>query len=113
LITSKASRHRGCRITHDWSTHVNGYIRPQHDLLAYTGLAPALVAGVGIGELPPLVQPELLRDGRLVEVMPGWRLRTVDLSLVHLQNRYIPRPVRVFKEFAVQMAPTLFPKLPT
>jgi hypothetical protein len=32
---------------------------------------------------------------------------------VHLSNRYMPRPVRVFKEFAAQMAPTLFPKLPT
>ena len=40
-------------------------------------------------------------------------LRIFNLSLVHLGNRYIPRPVRVFKEFAAQMAPTLFPTLPT
>src|ERR1700710_1469417 len=33
----------------------------------YAGLAPALVAGVGIGELTPVVQPDLVRDGRLVE----------------------------------------------
>jgi len=77
----------------------------------YTGLAPALLAGVGIGELPPVVQPELVRDGRLVEVMPNWPFRTVNLSVVHVGNRYIPRAVRVFKEFAVQMAPTLFPTL--
>jgi hypothetical protein len=32
---------------------------------------------------------------------------------VHLGNRHIPRPVRVFKEFAAQMAPKLFPRLPT
>jgi len=25
----------------------------------YAGLAPALLAGTGIGDLPPLVQPEL------------------------------------------------------
>jgi hypothetical protein len=49
---------------------------------------------------PPLVQPELVRDGRLVEVMPKWRFRTSNLSVAHLGNRYIPRPVRVFKEFA-------------
>jgi DNA-binding transcriptional LysR family regulator len=36
----------------------------------YTGLAAALLAGAGIGDLPPVVQPELIRDGRLVEVMP-------------------------------------------
>jgi len=79
----------------------------------YSGLATALVAGVGIGDLPPIVQPELLRDGRLVEVMPNWRFRTFNLSLVHPGKRYTPRPVRVFKEFAAEMAPMLFPVLPT
>jgi hypothetical protein len=72
----------------------------------------ALLAGTGIGDLPPIVQPEALRDGRLVEVMPKWHSRLFNLSVVHLGNRYISRPVRVFKEFAVQMAPTLFPAVP-
>lgn len=79
----------------------------------FAGLTPALLAGEGIGELPPIVQPELVRDGRLVEVMPEWRFPTFDLSLVHLSNRLVPRPVRVFKEFAVQMAPKIFSDLPT
>jgi DNA-binding transcriptional LysR family regulator len=78
----------------------------------YAGLAAALLAGVGIGDLPPVVQPELIRDGRLVEVMPEWHFRTFDLSVVHLSNRHISRPVRLFKEFAVQVSPTLFPALP-
>ncbi len=79
----------------------------------FTGLTPALLAGGGIGELPPVVQPDLVRTGRLVEVMPDWHFRTFDLSLVHLGNRHIPKPCRLFKEFATQMAPTLFPALPT
>jgi len=79
----------------------------------FAGLAPALLAGGGIGELPPVVQPELVRKGRLVEVMPDWRFRTFDLSLVHLGNRHISKPCRLFKELATQMAPTLFPDLPT
>jgi DNA-binding transcriptional LysR family regulator len=78
----------------------------------YTGLAAALLAGVGIGDLPPVVQPELIRDGRLVEVMSEWHFRTLDLSVVHVSNRHIPRAVRLFKEFAVQVSPTLFPGLP-
>jgi hypothetical protein len=57
--------------------------------------------------------PELLREGRLVEGMRMWRFRTYDPSVVHLGNRHLSRPVRVFKEFASQMASTLFPKLPT
>jgi DNA-binding transcriptional LysR family regulator len=88
--------------------HANGNnketltFQPYLSMSDYTGLAPALLEGVGIGELPPVVQPELVRDGLLVEVMPNWRFRTLHLSVVHVGNRYIPRAVRVFKEFAVQ-----------
>ena len=99
--------------------HLNGKDRetvtfaPYLSMNDFAGLTPALLAGEGIGELPPVVQPQLVREGRLVEVMPNWRFPTHDLSLVHLGNRLVPRPVRVFKEFAVQMAPSLFPDLPT
>jgi DNA-binding transcriptional LysR family regulator len=78
----------------------------------YAGLASALEAGSGIGELPPIIAPELLRDGRLVEVMPDWRFNTVDVSLVHLGNRHMSRPVRLFKAFCIERAPELFNDLP-
>jgi DNA-binding transcriptional LysR family regulator len=99
--------------------HVNGKdaesvtFAPSLSMNDFAGLIPALLAGIGIGSLPPIVRPDLLSDGKLVEVMPMWRMRTYDLSLVHLGNRHISRPVRVFKEFTVQMVPTLFPVLPT
>ena len=79
----------------------------------FAGLAPALEAGVGIGVLPPIVQPHLLREGRLIEVMTDWRLRSIDLSLVHVANKHLPRSIRAFKDFAVEMAPKLFDNLPT
>jgi hypothetical protein len=31
---------------------------------------------------------------------------------VHLGNRHISKPCRIFKEFATQMVPALFPDLP-
>jgi DNA-binding transcriptional LysR family regulator len=55
---------------------------------------------------------QIIHNGRLVEIMPKWRFRTQGLSLVHLRNRNMPRPVRLFNEFAGRMAPTLFPNLP-
>lgn len=103
-----------------WSfAHIDGKRKetitfsPHLSMNDYAGLAAALLAGAGIGDLPPLVQPELLREGRLVEVMPKWHFSVFHLWVVHIGNHYITRPVRVFKEFASQMAPTLFPKLPT
>ena len=99
--------------------HVNGKDKetlsflPHLSMNDFTGLASALVAGGGIGDLPPVVQPELVRDGRLIEVMPEWRFRSYDLLMVHLGNRHVTRTLRVFKEFAAQMIPTLFPDLPS
>jgi DNA-binding transcriptional LysR family regulator len=102
-----------------WSfVHANGRDKetltfdPHLSMNDFVGLAHALLAGAGIGELPPIVQPDLMREGRLVELMSKWRFETLNLSIVHLGNQYIPRPVRMFKEFAAQMAPKLFPKLP-
>jgi DNA-binding transcriptional LysR family regulator len=76
-------------------------------------LAPALLSGAGIGDLPPLVQPHLLHSGELVEVMPRWRFRAMDLWLLHQGGRHVPPAIRLFKDLAAQMAPTLFPVLPT
>jgi hypothetical protein len=44
--------------------------------------------------------------------MPKWHFRLFHLWVVHLGNRYILQPVRVFKDFAVQMAPKLFQDFP-
>jgi DNA-binding transcriptional LysR family regulator len=98
--------------------HANGKgeetltFQPYLSMNDFTGLTPALLTGGGIGDLPPIVQPELMRGGRLIEVMTQWRFRSQDLSLVHLGNRNMPRPVWLFKEFAARMAPTLFTDLP-
>jgi DNA-binding transcriptional LysR family regulator len=78
----------------------------------FTGLVAALLDGCGIGELPPIVQPELMRSGQLVEVMPQWHLPVFDLSIAHLRDRYLPRQVRIFRDFATQMVPGLFAALP-
>lgn len=79
----------------------------------YAGLGQALVMGAGIGDLPPIVCPSLLREGKLVEVMPTWRFASVDLFVVHLGNRHIPRHVRLFKELAFEMVPNFFDDLPS
>ncbi|TDG06563.1 LysR family transcriptional regulator [Paraburkholderia guartelaensis] len=85
---------------------------PYFTINDFAGLAPALLTCGGIGELPPLVRPDLVREGKLVEVMPSWRLQTLNLSLVHLGNRHISKPCRLFKDFAIEVAPSLFPDLP-
>lgn len=86
--------------------------RPALAMNDFSGLAAVLVDGGGIGALPPLVQPHLLRDGLLVEVMRDWRFRRHDLWAVHLGARLMSRPLRAFIDFTAKMAPALFPDLP-
>jgi DNA-binding transcriptional LysR family regulator len=84
---------------------------PQLAINDYAVLAYALLHGAGIGELPPIVQPELIRKGVLIEVMPDWHLPIIELTLTHPRREYVALRVRLFEEFATQMMPTLFPEL--
>ena len=62
--------------------------QPTLSMNDYSGISTALVSGIGIGDLPPIVAPDLIRCGKLVEVMTGWRLRPDKLSLVHTGDRH-------------------------
>ena len=102
-----------------WSfSHVNGQdeemvsFLPHLGINDFMGVTSGLLAGLGVGDLPPIVQPDLMRDGRLIEIMPDWKFPVLDLSLVHLGSRHLPLALRVFKDFACQIVPTLFPDLP-
>jgi DNA-binding transcriptional LysR family regulator len=98
--------------------HVDGigkktlFFEPFLSINDYAGLAPAMIDGVGIGELPPVFLPHLSRKDTLVEVMPAWHFRVFDLWLLHLGNRHLSQALRVFKEFAVEHVPSLFSDLP-
>lgn len=86
--------------------------RPYMSMNDYAGIVPRLLDGAGIGEIPPLVRPELVREGHLVELMPDWHFPYFDLKVVHHGGRYLPRVVRAFTEIASRLAPALFPSLP-
>ena len=108
------------RAENRWNfVHVNGRDKqmltftPHLSMNDYAGLAAALLANVGIGELPPVVESEPLCAGRLVEVMPKWRFPTFPLSLVYPGSRHVPRTVRAFSDLAASMSPKLFSELPS
>ena len=87
-------------------------VRPHVAINDYTGISSSLLAGHGIGDLPPIVQPALIAGGQLVEVMRDWRLPIYNLYLAYLGNRIVSRVVRTFTEFATEFIPKRFPDLP-
>jgi DNA-binding transcriptional LysR family regulator len=85
---------------------------PHLSMNDFVCLTAALLSGAGIGDLPPLAQPELVQEGKLVEVMPRWRFPERNLLLLHPARRQVPRQVAMFRAFVEQMAPAIFPPLP-
>jgi DNA-binding transcriptional LysR family regulator len=84
-------------------------IEPDLSVNDPTSLAEALLAGMGIGNLPSMASGEFVQKGRLVELMPQWRFGTLDVLIVHASNRHVRRPVQEFTRFAAKLAPALFP----
>jgi DNA-binding transcriptional LysR family regulator len=59
----------------------------------------ASVAGLGIALLPEMMTGPHLRSGDLVEVLPEHCVIGLDIYLVYLSRRQLPRAVTVFVEF--------------
>jgi len=100
----------------EWSFTNNNYphgialaIQPCLTVNDPASLAEALLAGMGIGNLPSMAVGDLVQTGQLIEVMPQWHFSTLDVSIVHASSRHVRRPVQEFIRLAAKLAPTLFP----
>jgi DNA-binding transcriptional LysR family regulator len=70
-------------------------VRPSGRLRVNNGdaLLPSLIAGLGIATLPAFLARDALADGRLEQILPGWR--ALPASLYLLTPPAGPRPVRI------------------
>jgi DNA-binding transcriptional LysR family regulator len=94
------------------NTEITLTIEPYLSVNDPTSLADALMAGMGIGNLPSVAVGDLVEKGQLIELLPQWRFSTLDVSVVHASNRHVRRPVQEFIRFAAELAPALFPACP-
>jgi LysR family transcriptional regulator AphB len=63
-------------------------------------LLKASLAGLGIVLLPDIMTASHVRNGQLVEVLSDYAVRGMDVYLVYLSRRQLPRAVSAFIEFA-------------
>lgn len=54
------------------------------------------VAGVGIAMLTHAVCDTEVKTGRLIRVLPEWRIPPVVISAIFLERRHMPLRIRVF-----------------
>ena len=74
---------------------VNGRIRINNGIV----LAEAAAAGQGIVLAPSFYVAPMLRDGRLVRILAGYRLPELGIHAVYPQREHVPPKVRAFVDF--------------
>ncbi len=72
----------------------------------YAAIQLAAEKGMGIAELPMVNCAEAIEQGRLVPVMPAWRIsvygaETLKLSIIYTSNRYNSKLITSFKNFCL------------
>jgi DNA-binding transcriptional LysR family regulator len=65
-----------------------------------------LLAGAGVGLAPDWLVADLLADGRLQRVLPGWRASPHELYVLFPPRRYQPLRARLFIEYLTQRLST-------
>ncbi|WP_461538325.1 LysR family transcriptional regulator [Spongorhabdus nitratireducens] len=65
----------------------------------YSLVQDALVAGMGVGELPALMAGPLCEQGLLVPLMPEWTMQKGSLDAIIPAHRQLTRAARVFMDF--------------
>jgi DNA-binding transcriptional LysR family regulator len=98
-----------CFMNHNHQDALTLKIEPFLSVNDPSSLADALLAGMGIGNLPSVAVGELVQKGQLIEIMPQWRFSPRDVSIVHNSSRHVPRPVQEFIRFAAKSAGTRVP----
>lgn len=68
----------------------------------FIGMRRAAVRGLGVARLPRYLVLDELRDGRLVELLPGWRLPATPVALVYPSREHLPQRARTFRDFVVE-----------
>lgn len=81
--------------------HGTEEVRLSGGLVANNGdaLLAAALAGQGVILQPTFIVGDAVRDGRLVRLLPGWRLADLDVHAVYPSVRHLSPKVRSFVDF--------------
>ncbi|MFU8789045.1 MAG: LysR family transcriptional regulator [Methylobacter sp.] len=65
-------------------------------------LCQAATLGMGITQAPDLSVMNYLEQGKLVEILPDFRIPSLDIYATYLQRRFLPAKLATFVDFLIQ-----------
>lgn len=66
-------------------------------------LTAAVLAGLGVSDIPTFTAEPLLQSGQLVRVLEDWTCPVIPLYVVYPPNRHLSAKVRAFVEWAAEL----------
>jgi DNA-binding transcriptional LysR family regulator len=66
-------------------------------------LTAAVLAGLGVSQIPVFTAAPLIERGELVQVLDGWTCSTVPLHVVYPPSRHLSAKVRAFVEWVAEL----------
>jgi DNA-binding transcriptional LysR family regulator len=82
-------------------------MKPALLLDSVTALRMAALAGAGFTMLPQWMAGPDLKDGKLIELIPEWKLPDFDLCLAYAVDRHATGRLRAFMDFVTEEIPKL------
>jgi len=64
-------------------------------------LCQAATLGMGITQAPDLSVMNYLEQGKLVEILPDFRIPSLDIYAIYLQRRFLPAKLATFVDFLI------------
>jgi DNA-binding transcriptional LysR family regulator len=103
----EALRHRAFRDEGEWvlqrgEENVTVAVRGSLAINHFIGMRRAALRGLGIARLPRYLVIDELQSGRLVELLPEWRLPVTPVALVYPSREHLPQRARAFRDFVVE-----------
>lgn len=92
----------GWTFSHPRRGEVEVKVSPGHESNSATAIRAMALAGLGLAVLPEWMVPDDLGNGRLVRVLPEYRLATQPVHVLFPNSAHLPRKSRVFIDFLAE-----------
>ncbi len=101
LLYSYSNRLNSWTFTHKNKSHIIE-VSGNYQVNNSEALREAVLQGMGIARLPTFVAGPDIEAGKLVQLLPEYKMPTITIYALFLERQYMPAKVRVFLDFVIE-----------
>jgi len=87
---------------HDSGEHTSVKVKPSIVTNHISAAMNCIIQGAGVGIVPMFMAGEYILSGRMIPILPDWKLKPEPISVVYPSRQYLSLKVRHFIDFLVK-----------